>query len=271
MLKNWWNQLPKGLTLEVSEFTKDIPELERCEFHHLFVCDDLQRGRRNHHILRDAQWVVTAFTEAQFHCWNRAPDPVEKKPNGTKEEENTYVGHLNVATSAWIDPETKEKKERFLGYFYNIPTTPNRLFVPSDRPPFTVGEPVIVPLPKKDQNDTTECPINHKWNNRLDHWAKIKGELWKVKASHLIELDIHMQNGVLFKRQRVPIEVPLKCLHNGTVDRNIYDQEAFMYIGLPKVWEDQIDGGYLFKPMTIFSSPSLSRRYYSYTNLEENE
>lgn len=269
MLNGWWNRFPKNILPDVSEHTQDVPELERCEFHHLFVIDDVQRGRRNSSILKYAEWVATGFTESQFHCWKRLPDPPQIKIE--REKGDAYVGQLEPVTKAHIDPESKQRQERFLGYFYSIPKTSPTNFVPHEQPPYRIGESLIIPLPKKDQSNTTEWTVADKWHNRYDHWAKIKGELWKVRASHIMELDLHMMNNKMFKRQRVIVEIPLKCVYNGTVERTILEQEAFMYVGIPSFWEDQIDAGYLWQPMTVFSSSSLNRKYYSYTNLEANE
>jgi hypothetical protein len=200
-----WFKKTKDIKLITSEYTTDVPELDRCSHHHLFVFDDLQRGKRNHsHLIGD--WVATAFTEAQFHLWKRVSDT----------EETLYIA-----------------------------------------------------LPKEDQNDTTEWSEAFKLRNRFNHWAKIKGELWKVTPQTITELDKYMQNNVLFKRRRVALEVPLKSIDNGAVERTISSQEAFMYMGVPTYWEPRLDGGYHFQPMTIFNHPSFSRRYYSYTALEE--
>lgn len=269
LIANWWARFPKDIKPEIDNHTKDMPELERCEFHNLFVIDDVQMGRRHHALLKGATRMCSAFTEAQYHCWKRLPDPPQIEIK--KEERNEYVGHLDAVRNAYIDPETKVRSDRFVGYYYNIPTTPRSNFVPHEQAPYRIGESLIVPLPKRDQMDTTEWSIADKWTNRFNHWAKIKGELWSVTAAHIIALDLHMMNNVMFKRQRVVVETPMKCVHNGSVERIIPDQEAFMYVGIPEFWEDQIDAGYLWQPMTAFSSPSLNRKYYSYTNLEANE
>src|SRR5258706_9115425 len=64
---------------EETEYTSDAPELARCDRHNLFVIDDMQRNRKYNKVLSSggATLVATAFTEAQFHCWKRMPDPPE--------------------------------------------------------------------------------------------------------------------------------------------------------------------------------------------------
>src|SRR6266853_1978453 len=218
--QDWLDKIAKEI-----EYTPDAPELARCEHHHLFVIDDLQRGRKYHNVLSSggATWIATAFTEAQFHCWKRLPDV----PTNVKEELS----------------------------------------------PIQVAESLVIPLPKKDQLTTTEWVENNKHHNRYDHWAKIIGELWKVPSDHFYLLDKFMENGKVFRRRRIALEVPLRMLYrNGDsthIERIISEQGAYMYIGIPEFWEPQIDGGYLFQPMTIYSRSSLTRKYYCYTKLED--
>ncbi len=142
--------------------------------------------------------------------------------------------------------------------------------VKEELPPIHVSDSLIIPLPKKDQLTTTEWVEANKIRNRYDHWAKIIGELWSVPANHFYSLDKYMENGKVFKRRRVALEMPLrKTYNNGHVERVTRSDEAYMYIGIPEFWEPQIDGGYLFQPMTIYSRSSLNRKYYCYTKLED--
>jgi hypothetical protein len=242
--------------------TRDAPELLRCSHHHLFVIDDLQRGRRNHKLLTNgqdgAQWIATGFTEAQFHMWRRVPDPepIVSLLSERKEE---------------VEPRFEMDNDKKI--WWNIPKSRPRALVLPAPPPFTVSESVVIPLPKKDQLDVTEWQAGQKLVNRFDHWAKIKGELWKVPSKSFFFLDKLYENGKLFRRERVSLELPLRMLYqNGNdsfVERIITEQEAYMYIGIPEIWEPLIDGGYLFQPVTIYENPRLSRKFYTYSNMEE--
>jgi hypothetical protein len=248
-----FKKVPRDIELEISKYTPDIPELERCRAHHLFIFDDLQRGRRNHSVVNknagDCELVATAFTESQFHCWKRLPDPPK----------------VEIEQPVPEDHSGKDSRG-----FYPIPKTIRKIETHPE-PPFQVFDSLVVALPKKDQNSTSEWVEANRSRNRFDHWAKIKGELWLVKPSVFIELDKYMMNTVRFQRTRISLEIPLKEITTKGVRRIITEQEAFMYIGITDVWEPLLDGGYLFKPMPIFNNTSLSRKYYSYTNLEEWE
>ena len=250
---------------EETEFTADAPELARCDFHNLFVIDDMQRGRKYHKILSEgnATLVATAFTEAQFHCWKRTPDGPE-----TVAIQNT----TNIVTGPEEVFTVKEGKKTSLGFAYDLsPPVRKRELPPA--PPINVSESLIIALPKQDQLTTTEWVEANRHRNRYDHWAKIKGELWKVPSNHFYSLDKFMGNGRVFRRSRVLLEVPLKMLYrNGAhthIERIIPNQEAYMYVGIKEFWEPQLDGGYYFQPMTIFNNSSLNRKYYCYTKLED--
>jgi hypothetical protein len=236
--------------------TPDQPIIDRCAFHHLFVYDDMQRGRQNHSMLvgdlPDCQLVATGFTEAQFHLWRRLPDQPRK-----------------LVETASLPGEGKADEK---GFF----TLPSKTFkIEEEEKLFYVNTTLIVPLHKRDQNDTTEWSDLARQKNRHDHWAKIKGELWKVPSSRFNFLDQWMHNGRLFKRERVTVEIPLKIqkvYDDGTseIERIVSDQEAFMYVGIPEVWEPQLDGGYLFQAVGICERASLSRKYYAFGAKEED-
>src|SRR5260221_1923364 len=139
--KNWLEEISKDV-----EYTHDAPELARCECHHLCVIDDLQRGRKYHHILSNgkATRVATAFTEAQFHCWKRIPDPVEPP----------YPENNGPAYEITSIPEevftTRGKEKVSLGFTYSI-SLPKKPKIFPTSPPIRVEETLVIPLPKKDQ------------------------------------------------------------------------------------------------------------------------
>jgi len=249
---------------EETEYTSDAPELARCDRHNLFVIDDLQRGRKYHNILSSggSTLVATAFTEAQFHCWKRMPDP----PEIPTQENDDQHGTISIPEEVFT---TRGKERVFLGFAYTM-SLPKKKREPLPTPPICVSAPLIIALPKKDQLTTTEWVEDNRSRNRYDHWAKIIGELWSVPANHFYSLDKFMENGKVFKRRRVALEMPLRKTYNdGHVERITRSDEAYMYIGIPEFWEPQIDGGYLFQPMTISSRSSLNRKYYCYTKLED--
>jgi len=101
--------------------------------------------------------------------------------------------------------------------------------------------------------------------------AKIKGELYGVLPPQFKELDKHKLNGVHFIRVRVNVSVPYRRIvktreQQGTVmlDEEVQRIRAWMYIGVPSFWDDQIDSGYLFSPVQSYSPNRewLDKYYY---------
>jgi hypothetical protein len=79
--------------------------------------------------------------------------------------------------------------------------------------------------------------------------ARIKGELWAIRPKAFISLDIHRQNGVMFRRERVRITYPTTPIAYSTqnplphiLPDQIATVMAWMYIGIPTYWDDQIGG-----------------------------
>jgi gamma-glutamylcyclotransferase (GGCT)/AIG2-like uncharacterized protein YtfP len=234
--------------------TPDAPTLERSTHHHLFVYCNLQRGRANHSYLSGSQYVATGFTESQYHMWRRVVDP----PLPIKKAEEPPV------------VLTDEEKKR---HVFLLPGREIKI-IDHAPPKFMVSESVLVPIPKHDQRDITEWHDINRFYNRYEHWAKIKGELWKVPSEQFYLLDKFMANNVLFRRKRIAIEVPLRVQRyysDGTfvTDRIFHTEEAYFYEAIPEIWEPEIDGGFLFHPVRIFSNSSLNRRFYANTALEE--
>jgi hypothetical protein len=237
--------------------------LDRCETHNLFVCDELQQGRRNHSVLvgddrHSCQFVATAFTESLFHLWRRLPDAEpEVKVDRVLEEQLELDLTPEERKKGWVVLPTQRFQKQVV------------------KPSFEVYQSLIIPLPRTDPYDVTEWAARNRWKNRYDHWAKIKGELWAVPRSRFRAIDEWMLNGKLFQRQRVRLEIPLRTIetygNNTQITRSIEEQEAFMYVGIPEFWEPQIDGGFNFQPVKIYSRPDLSRQYYTYTFEEDLE
>lgn len=79
--------------------------------------------------------------------------------------------------------------------------------------------------------------------------ARIKGELWAVQPRAFISLDIHKNVGVSFTRRRIRITyptTPIAWSKGRPIPRILPDVvktiEAWMYIGIPEYWKDQIGG-----------------------------
>ena len=111
---------------------------------------------------------------------------------------------------------------------------------------------------------------------------KIKGELHAIRPYQFINLDSFKDNLISFRRERVKILIPHNPVHkleerysNGKPIPLMTGQyvvgaerikwfEAWMYIAQPSYWNDLLDGGYMFNPVTFYNDkrPWLGK-YYS--------
>lgn len=111
---------------------------------------------------------------------------------------------------------------------------------------------------------------------------KIKGELHAIRPYQFINLDSYKDNLVSFRRERVKILVPHSPVHkleerysNGKPvplmtgqyvvgNERIKWFEAWMYIAQPTYWNDLLDGGYIFNPVSsYFDKRQWLGKYYS--------
>lgn len=109
---------------------------------------------------------------------------------------------------------------------------------------------------------------------------RIKGELWRIPTENILILDKHKANGLHFVREKVRLLIPyrkLSYIHGDIVETQTHtvSVRAWMYVGVPFHWVNQLDGGYNFSLVRQFQSNSplingepLLRNYYQYTMLE---
>lgn len=88
----------------------------------------------------------------------------------------------------------------------------------------------------------------------------VRGELVGVCYEAYKELDTNEGNGVEFNRKRVTVQVPYrKVMGGGRVSEGLScNVRAWMYVASHKYWSDQIDGGYNFASVRIFSPHTLT-------------
>lgn len=108
--------------------------------------------------------------------------------------------------------------------------------------------------------------------------GRVKGEIHLIRPHVLWNtLDKRMLNGVEFRRERVHVFVPYHLQHGGmSIDSNEFVQElrVHMYVGIPEVWNNQIDNGYLFSPVARYKprvnwvDGHVMGEYYFYSRLE---
>jgi len=90
--------------------------------------------------------------------------------------------------------------------------------------------------------------------------AAIKGELWAIRPSGFLALDKQRQNGVQFRRERVMIKYPWRELGWSKTQpvpkishlEYFTTVTAWMYIGVPEYWDNQIGGIFQTSQMDVF-------------------
>lgn len=119
--------------------------------------------------------------------------------------------------------------------------------------------------------------------------AHIRGDVYRIRSSHVKELDKFRENGVQFLRRRVKIRVDYrdrvafkdrgtivnfaKDYLNHHVSRAVVTSpiektefiEAWMYVGPSEYWEEQIDAGLNFEPVKLVRDKKTKLIYYKYT------
>jgi hypothetical protein len=113
---------------------------------------------------------------------------------------------------------------------------------------------------------------------------KIKGEIHAVRSHQFRNLDLHKDNLVSFRRERLTFLVPSRPLYQlperynengiplpfaeprqiGVGRETVGRVDAYMYIGVHDYWDDLLDGGYNFKPVEHYTDPRpWLKGYYS--------
>ena len=104
--------------------------------------------------------------------------------------------------------------------------------------------------------------------------ARIRGDLYLVRPYQFIQLDTHARNGVEFTRKKVKVYVPYRYSWSATLGQmpfveRMFPVEAWMYIGNPEFWEEQLDGGFQFQPVKMYRpNRPWHKPYYSFTPQE---
>jgi len=117
--------------------------------------------------------------------------------------------------------------------------------------------------------------------------AHIKGELWAVRPDEFLWLDKQKENGLLFERKRVHVNVPYRKVvwtkdtifkDDGTWETGTVLKEeqnkiivCWMYVGIPQYWNDQLDAGFLFGEVSKYSPNKPDRPDYYYFSERDYE
>lgn len=123
----------------------------------------------------------------------------------------------------------------------------------------------------KYRNSGSPVPIALDRQFQSNPYSIIKGELYFVSPDNLIDIDYYKENEVQFIREKRIINIPFRPSRHPWVE-GISQVSAWMYLAIPAVWEDQLDGGYEFNPVRLFESRrQIFRHYYHYTRMELDE
>jgi Gamma-glutamyl cyclotransferase, AIG2-like len=101
--------------------------------------------------------------------------------------------------------------------------------------------------------------------------ARVKGELYAMRPYQFLELDKHRLNGVEFIRERVQLVVPYHSARNPGI-QCLQGIKAWMYVGNPDYWNDQLDGGFSFRPATLLEAHNqYLKKYYFFHKEKKNK
>lgn len=99
----------------------------------------------------------------------------------------------------------------------------------------------------------------------------VHGRVWDINPKQFILLDKARQNGLQFRRERIPISYPLvgvrwnrKAPIPKAVDHHIIF-DAWAYIGIPEYWDTQIGGVFARSQLEVIDAPArLHKRFYKF-------
>lgn len=134
---------------------------------------------------------------------------------------------------------------------------------------------------KKLGKETFPIPLEAKangepiWSRHHMPEGSIKGELYAIRPYRILDLDKHRENGVQFIRVRQCLYIPYRTViwtkQNGIITTSIDVKKiwAWMYLGVPDYWKDQLDGGYLFDPVKWYKpNTGWMPEYYYFSQKE---
>lgn len=111
-------------------------------------------------------------------------------------------------------------------------------------------------------------PLPDRWPNVP--LAHIGGQVHIVRPSVFKELDRLRLNGLHFDRRRMSVIIPFRENVEGrdVSHERVRRKYCHMYMGIPQYWNQQLDGGYYFKPAPRFESKLAHvSDYYLFTKL----
>lgn len=111
--------------------------------------------------------------------------------------------------------------------------------------------------------------------------GRIRGQLLAIRPYQLFELDTFMMNGVLYQRELVKVEIPYRqVLFVNKPDlittgvQHFTELEAWMYLGVPDMWDQHMDGGFNYPKMPLRDPSKTNKKkvkpFYAYYDFKDN-
>lgn len=115
------------------------------------------------------------------------------------------------------------------------------------------------------------------------HYGYLRGEVYSIPSTQIVELDNYRQNGERYQRVRIPVVVPY---HKTTENKELVARvgageliskkqrvvalSAFCYLGKPEYWNPRLDWGYEFAPVRPKPAQKPWERILFWTKEEAN-
>lgn len=91
-------------------------------------------------------------------------------------------------------------------------------------------------------------------------YLPIRGEVYCLLPTHIVELDLYKRVGVEFDRIRVDINIPHRLKSQPAFPR-VVTQKMWMYVARPEFFLDRVDGGYKYQPVPSFGESPITGKY----------
>lgn len=104
---------------------------------------------------------------------------------------------------------------------------------------------------------------------------RIKGEVWAMCSQHYSILDNYKENGVRCTRKHVDVIVPYSRVTKSDaaseVRRTMSKLSAWVYEGRPEFWEDKLDGGFQYPPVSVYRPNNPFLHPFQYFHINDNK
>ncbi len=215
---------------EALKYTPDAAELEQTRMQKLFVCDDLMIGGCDHALINGYAMPLasSAQTMHKYSFFKKNEDVKRAIPF------EAWAKGMFAPTTSMGGNRDLSLRYRKTGYEEVKDTKGN---VWSELKYSGYEESKVDP-----QMELTRIPGRK--------YYPIRGELYAILSTKFVEtLDKFYENGIMFVRRRVPIEVKgiqQFTTKDGSIIRQPYQKriDSWMYVAVPSYWINLIDGGY---------------------------